>query len=57
MNHAFLIQAHHNPDYLVRLINWLDAPNHFIFVHIDKKSKVMLDLLYANEISHRSAAF
>ena len=57
MNHAFLIQAHHNPDYLVRLINWLDAPNHFIFVHIDKKSKVMLDLLYANEISHRNNVY
>ena len=37
--HAFLILAHCNPEFLARLINSLVSPNHYFFVHIDKKSK------------------
>lgn len=39
MRHAFLIIAHNNWWQLKKLIECLDADNHDIYVHIDKKSK------------------
>ena len=39
MRHAFLIIAHNNWWQLKQLIQLLDAENHDIYVHIDKKSK------------------
>lgn len=39
MRHAFLIIAHNNWWQLKQLIQLLDAVNHDIYVHIDKKSK------------------
>ena len=42
-NHVFLIIAHNNPQYLFNLVRWLNAPNHFFVVHIDKKSVGMLN--------------
>lgn len=38
MNHAFLIMAYNNPTLLGRICHRLEAENHFIFIHIDKKS-------------------
>lgn len=38
MRHAFLIIAHNNWGQLKKLIRLLDAENHDIYVHIDKKS-------------------
>ena len=42
MNHAFLIQAHAYPELLFKIVNELNASNHFFFIHIDKKGKDML---------------
>lgn len=39
MRHAFLIIAHNNWWQLKQLIQLLDAQNHDIYIHIDKKSK------------------
>jgi len=39
MNHAFLIVAHDSPELLQRIVKRLEAPNHYIFIHLDKKSK------------------
>lgn len=39
MNHAFLILAHDSPELLQRIVDKLEAPNHYIFIHLDKKSK------------------
>lgn len=39
MNHAFLIMAHDSPELLVRIINRLEAPNHFFFIYLDKKNQ------------------
>lgn len=39
MNHAFLIQAHNQPQLLKLIVDLLDAPNHFFFIHIDLKQK------------------
>ena len=38
MNHAFLILAHDSPELLQRIVDRLEAPNHYIFIHLDKKS-------------------
>ncbi len=40
MNHAFLIMAYNNPTLLGRICHRLEAENHFIFIHIDKKSNL-----------------
>lgn len=37
--HAFLVLAHNNPSHLIRFLRTLESPNHYFFVHIDKKSK------------------
>lgn len=37
-NHAFLIVAHDYPEQLAEIVHLLDAPNHFFFIHIDKKN-------------------
>lgn len=39
MIHAFLIIAHDSPDLLQRIIDRLEAPNHFVFVHYDKNKQ------------------
>lgn len=39
MQHAFLIIAHNNWEQLKKLVQLLDAENHDIYIHIDKKSK------------------
>lgn len=39
MNHAFLILAHDSPELLQRIVDKLESPNHYIFIHLDKKSK------------------
>lgn len=39
MRHAFLIIAHNNWNQLKKLIRLLDAGNHDIYIHMDKKSK------------------
>lgn len=41
--HVFLILAHNNPEYLTRLVEMLDAANHFFFIHIDKKNEILLE--------------
>lgn len=38
LNHAFLIVAHDYPEQLAEIVHLLDAPNHFFFIHIDKKN-------------------
>lgn len=37
--HAFLILVHNNPTYVARLVKSLVSPNHYFFIHVDKKSK------------------
>lgn len=41
-SHAFLIAAHAFPEQLEDIVKMLDAPNHYFFIHIDKKNKKML---------------
>lgn len=38
MNHAFLILAHDSPKLLQRIVDRLESPNHYFFIHLDKKS-------------------
>ena len=38
MRHAFLIIAHNNWEQLKKMVQLLDAENHDIYIHIDKKS-------------------
>lgn len=40
MNHLFIIQAHNKPEILARITKRLEAPNHFFYIHIDKKSDI-----------------
>lgn len=40
MNHAFLIMAYNEPMLLARIVDRLKAPNHYMFIHIDKKSNI-----------------
>lgn len=37
MNHAFIFQVHTCPELLNKIINLLIAPNHYFFIHVDKK--------------------
>lgn len=37
MNHAFICQAHIEPELLKRIVSKIVAPNHFFFINIDKK--------------------
>lgn len=53
MRHAFLIIAHNNWWQLKQLVQLLDAENHDIYVHIDKKS-TDFDVLYFNDAVRRS---
>lgn len=48
MRHAFLIIAHNNWWQLKQLIQLLDAENHDIYVHIDKKSKSFSEKDFSN---------
>ena len=36
--HAFLMQVHTEPDLVRAIINKLDAPNHYFFIHVDRKT-------------------
>lgn len=38
MNHAFLMTVHKYPKQVCEIVNILDAPNHYFFIHIDKKN-------------------
>ena len=40
LKHAFLIMAHKYPEQFKDIINLLNAPNHYFFVNIDKKSNM-----------------
>lgn len=53
MKHAFLIIAHNNWWQLKKLIECLDADNHDIYVHIDKKSKDF-DIQYFKDVARKS---
>lgn len=48
MRHAFLIIAHNNWWQLKQLIQLLDAENHDIYIHIDKKSESFLEKEFLN---------
>ena len=43
MKHAFLIIAHNNWWQLKKLIECLDSGTHDIYVHIDKKVKILIN--------------
>lgn len=43
MNHAFLIQAHNQPQLIKLIVDILNKKNHYFFIHIDKKSYKLLD--------------
>lgn len=43
MKHAYLIMAHNNFEQLNRLITLLDDKDNDIFIHIDKKSNILLE--------------
>lgn len=43
MIHAFLITAYKNPAHLAQLINALDSPHSYFFIHPDKKSPLIND--------------
>lgn len=45
MQQVFLIQAHTDVEFLIRLITKLDSPNHYFAIHIDKKSEEMFQSL------------
>lgn len=52
MNHAFLIMAYNEPMLLARIVDRLKAPNHYMFIHIDKKSDIEEFKAYLPEDSH-----
>lgn len=56
MQHAFLIIAHNNWWQLKQLIQLLDAQNHDIYIHIDKKSKNFQKEDFSN-ISRKSQVY
>ena len=56
MRHAFLIIAHNNWWQLKQLIQLLDAQNHDIYIHIDKKSKDFLKENFS-DISSKSRVY
>lgn len=35
--HLFMIVAHNEPELLGRIVRKLAAPNHYFYIHIDKK--------------------
>lgn len=57
MRHAFLIIAHNNWWQLKQLIQLLDAENHDIYVHIDKKSKSFSEEDFSNFTSKSKVYF
>lgn len=52
MIHAFLITAYKNPAHLVQLINALDSPGTYFFIHPDKKSPLLHDPVF-RELSEK----
>lgn len=56
MRHAFLIIAHNNWNQLKELIQLLDAENHDIYIHIDKKSKDFIEEEFSS-ITRKSRLF
>lgn len=57
MRHAFLIIAHNNWWQLKQLIQILDAENHDIYVHIDKKSTTFFEKDFLNLTSKSKVCF
>ena len=57
MNHVFLIQAHKDPELLYKIIERLDASNHYFFIHIDKRSREMFNSCYVSEINSKKNCF
>lgn len=57
MRHAFLIIAHNNWWQLKQLIQLLDAQNHDIYVHIDKKSKSFREEFFLRSASKSKVYF
>ena len=45
MRHAYLILAHNNFKQLSKLVSLLDDRDNDIFIHIDKKSNILLENL------------
>lgn len=45
MKHAFIIQAHAYPELLDNILRIWHAPNHYFFIHIDKKYKKIQDFI------------
>lgn len=40
LKHAFLIMAHAYPEQFKDIVKLLNAPNHYFFINIDKKSNM-----------------
>lgn len=40
MDFCYAVQAHKNPEQLKRLIDRLDSPNSYFYIHIDLKSDI-----------------
>lgn len=40
MNHAFIMAVHAYPEQFKEIVGMLQAPNHFFFVNVDKKSDI-----------------
>ncbi len=38
--HAFLMMAHREPELVESICHQLSSPNHFLYIHIDKKCKL-----------------
>ncbi|MBE5962374.1 MAG: hypothetical protein E7256_13510 [Lachnospiraceae bacterium] len=55
--HAYLIIAHEEPELLKKLICFLDHPESDIFIHIDKKSKLLYSGDYTNSVKNASLNF
>ena len=57
MRHAFLIIAHNNWWQLKKLIHLLDAENHDIYIHIDKRSKDFKQCDFDNVAQYSKVVF
>lgn len=56
MNHLFIIEAHNQLPLLKNLVEMLDAPNHHFLIHLDKKSKALMNDQIVKQISCKSNA-
>jgi hypothetical protein len=51
--HAFLLQVHAYPQQLEAIIHILAASNHYFFIHIDKKSRAMMQAVEVARLKQR----